>query len=302
MTTPAQTTTSQQIPFDADTAWGEYAASGWQAMLIKCCQTLPANSRLAYSLNKGLRGPVKSGTPRYLDVEVLGLRLRLLSRGNYCETTALFAPQYYDHIELNWLQQSLTDESIFFDVGGNVGLYSLIAALHNPSAQVITIEPESSLLERMRFNAASNNLKIHAANTALSDYEGTGLLDTDRGQSGQNQLVCTQTQSTEDTTSSPNCEDGSVNDSNMHEVNVTTLPQLCKTLGVNRIDIMKIDIEGHEHRVLQHFVENAPIELFPTRIIIEHVHDTNGTLDMLEKSAGYRVAETSKRNALLQRV
>ena len=65
---------------------------------------------------------------------------------------------------------------------------------------------------------------------------------------------------------------------------------------------MKIDIEGHEHRVLQHFVENAPSELFPTRIIIEHVHDVNGTVDMLEKRGGYRVMETSKRNALLQRV
>ena len=287
--------TSTQVTFDGDSPWGKYAASGWQAMLIKCCHALPADSQLAYSINKGLRGPVKSGTPRYLDVDVLGLQLRLLSRGNYCETTALFAPQFYDSVELKWLQKALTDDAVFIDVGGNVGLYSLIAAHHNASAQVITIEPETSLLDRMRFNAASNNLKVHAANTALSDYEGTGLLDTDRGQSGQNQLVGTDSQTDDD-------QNIDTNDGGKREVNVTTLPQLCQTLGVIHIDIMKIDIEGHEHRVLQHFVENAPSELFPTRIIIEHVHDTSGTVDMLEKQAGYRVMETSKRNALLQRV
>jgi len=197
---------------------------------------------------------------------------------------------------MNWLRHALTDESVFVDVGGNVGLYSLIAAKHNPSAQVITIEPETSLLERMRFNAETNNLKVQAANTALSDYEGTGLLDTDRGQSGQNQLVGTQIRSVDDI-----AEDGA-DESGKREVSVTTLPQLCQSLGVKHIDIMKIDIEGHEYRVLQHFVENAPNELFPARIIIEHVHDINGTVDMLEKRAGYRVMETSKRNALLQRV
>ena len=289
---PTQTPSSQPVPFDASSVWGKYAASGWQAMLIKCCHALPASSQLAYSINKGLRGPVKSGTPRYMDADVLGLRLRLLSRGNYCETTALFAPQFYDPIEMNWLRQALTDESVFVDVGGNVGLYSLIAAKHNPSAQVVTIEPETSLLERMQFNAESNNLKIHAANTALSDYEGTGLLDTDRGQSGQNQLVGTEAVSAQVT----------AEDSGKREVKVTTLPQLCQSLDIKHIDIMKIDIEGHEHRVLQHFVEHAPKELFPTRIIIEHVHDVNGTVDMLEKRAGYRVMETSKRNALLQHV
>lgn len=300
MPSSEQTPSSQPVPFDADSPWGKYAASGWQALLIKCCHALPTGSQLAYSINKGLRGPVKSGTPRYLDADVLGLRLRLLSRGNYCETTALFAPQFYDQIEMNWLRQALTDESVFVDVGGNVGLYSLIAAKHNPSAQVITIEPETSLLERMRFNAETNNLKVHAANTALSDYEGTGILDTDRRQSGQNQLVGTDTPSVNDTADSRTNE--GANETGKREVSVTTLPQLCQSLGVKHIDIMKIDIEGHEHRVLQHFIENAPSELFPTRIIIEHVHDINGTVDMLEKKADYRVMETSKRNVLLQRV
>jgi len=175
--------------FDADNPWGKLQPHGWQRRLIKLCHRLPAGSSAAYGLNKGLRGFIKNREPRYFDVRVLDLQLRLLSRGSYCETTALYAPQFFDSQEFEWLKAALLGPSTFVDVGGNVGLYSLIAARHNSDAKIITIEPDRQLIKRMQFNAACNQLEIQSVPVALSNYRGKGVLDTGAPQSGQNQLV-----------------------------------------------------------------------------------------------------------------
>jgi len=287
--------------FDADSPWGKLQPQGWQRTLIGLCHRLPSGSAAAYGLNKGLRGFIKNGEPRYFDVSVLGMQLRLLSRGNYCETTALFAPQYFDCIEFEWLKASLNGNSTFIDVGGNVGLYSLIAAQHNPHTQIITIEPDQLLIERMRFNAASNQLKIESVPVALSDYLGNGVLDTGAPGSGENRLLAQNTNTDSQTVTNKDSKT-SVNTGTAHllDVNVTTLIEVCQSRNIDAIDLMKIDIEGHEYRVLKHFIEQAPTSLFPKRIIIEHVHDSDGVMDFLQHQGGYDLVETSARNALLE--
>ena len=294
--------------FDADNPWGKLQPQGWQRRLIRLCHKLPAGSTAAYGLNKGLRGFIKNREPRYFDVKVLDLQLRLLSRGNYCETTALFAPQFFDSIEFEWLKAALQGNSTFVDVGGNVGLYSLIAAKHNPETQIITIEPDRQLIKRMLFNAACNQLDIESVPVALSNYSGAGVLDTSASESGQNQLVAGDDESSseeDDTTAVSNKDpDRSVNPPKSHllEVEVTTLLDVCSSQDIDNIDLMKIDIEGHEYKVLKHFIENAPTSLFPKRIIIEHVHDADGVMDILQQQGNYKIAASSQRNTLLEYV
>ena len=43
---------------------------------------------------------------------------------------------------LNWLDETLHDGDVFFDVGANVGIYSLYTALRNPKTKVYAFEPE----------------------------------------------------------------------------------------------------------------------------------------------------------------
>jgi len=50
--------------------------------------------------------------------------------------------------------------------------------------------------------------------------------------------------------------------------------------------------------VLKYFFENAPTILHPARIIIEHVHDKDGTVDMLTYRFGYRIEDKATRNVL----
>lgn len=220
------------------------------------------------------------------DVRVFGLALRLLSRGNYCETTALFSPQFYDVEELRWVSESLKADDVFVDVGGNVGLYSLITAKRCPKVAVFAVEPDPILAKRMQFNARNNGLKISALAYALSDYEGRGALERSNYQSGGNRLAANETNASSD---------------NQFEVDVTTLFNLCEINEITSINTLKIDIEGHEKKVLSHFFSHAPKTMWPQCIVIERVHDADGIVESLINQHGYTLKNQSARNVLLTR-
>ena len=96
-------------------------------------------------------------------------------------------------------------------------------------------------------------------------------------------------------------QDGAAGAANTREVPVTTLLALCQSRDINRIRAMKIDVEGHEPRILGHFFDNAPETLWPEALLIEHVHDDNGLMQRLIDSLGYVERGRTARNLLLSR-
>ena len=65
---------------------------------------------------------------------------------------------------------------------------------------------------------------------------------------------------------------------------------------------MKIDIEGHEDRALVPFLQNAPKELWPKRIVLEHAHEKQWQLDLIKALAKseYTLMGTTRANSLFQ--
>ena len=59
---------------------------------------------------------------------------------------------------LDWLDQNLHNGDVFFDVGANVGIYSIYAALRNSEAKVYAYEPEYSNLHQLKMNIINNHL------------------------------------------------------------------------------------------------------------------------------------------------
>ena len=57
---------------------------------------------------------------------------------------------------LDWLDENIRDEDVFFDVGANVGIYSIYAALRNPKAKIYSFEPEYSNLHQLKQNIIIN--------------------------------------------------------------------------------------------------------------------------------------------------
>ena len=80
---------------------------------------------------------------------------------------------------------------IFFDIGANIGVYTIYAALRHPGARVVAFEPEYSNLHLLRDNIIENDLqdRVEVYSVALSNHTGLShlhiqdfvQLDSDKG-------------------------------------------------------------------------------------------------------------------------
>mgnify|MGYP002635236022 CR=1 FL=1 len=79
---------------------------------------------------------------------------------------------------LDWIDHHFGDGDLFFDVGGNIGVYSLYAAMRHPEIRVVVFEPEFANLHLLRDNIVSNHLsdRVQVYPIALSDHTGVSRL------------------------------------------------------------------------------------------------------------------------------
>jgi len=195
---------------------------------------------------------------------------------------------FYDVKEVNFaIEASRVEKPIFIDVGANSGLYSQIFLFHaSSSARVIAIEPNPEMCERIRANASllssQKSQSLIIENYAVGNEEGMMYLSLETGAGGAH-LV-----------SEPS--------SNSIEVKVKRLLDILKAHNVGHIDLLKIDVEGFEDKVLIPFFDRGDRILFPKSIIIEHTSDRNwkGDLWTRLKKEGYEETLRTRGNAILR--
>jgi hypothetical protein len=86
-------------------------------------------------------------------------------------------------------------------------------------------------------------------------------------------------------------------------VPMMSLKSIVESAGVEKIDALKIDIEGHEDRVMLPFVASAPKEKWPKKIMMEILFANNRwEKDCIGKliKAGYRQTWRHKKDILLE--
>ena len=76
---------------------------------------------------------------------------------------------------LDWLDENLQEGDIFFDVGANVGIYSIYAALRKPTATIYAFEPEYSNLHQLKMNIINNDLLNNVIPFAIAISDQTGV-------------------------------------------------------------------------------------------------------------------------------
>ena len=76
---------------------------------------------------------------------------------------------------LDWLDDNLQDGDMFFDVGANVGIYSIYAALRKPTATIYAFEPEYSNLHQLKMNIINNDLLKNVIPFAIAISDQTGV-------------------------------------------------------------------------------------------------------------------------------
>jgi FkbM family methyltransferase len=133
------------------------------------------------------------------------------------------------------------ESKIIFDIGANTGIYSIVAKAKNTAASVFAFEPQPNVHLALSKNNAINKFDIKCESIALSSKSGRASFYN----YGNN------------TFTERNTTAGSLNpnwrrkDQETIEVQTETLANYCKEKGVNKIDLMKIDVETHEYEVLK---------------------------------------------------
>lgn len=76
---------------------------------------------------------------------------------------------------LDWIEQNLKAGDVFYDIGANIGQYSIYAAKVSPDSKILAFEPESQNFSRLCKNIVLNQLNnIMPICTPLSDSDRFG--------------------------------------------------------------------------------------------------------------------------------
>lgn len=145
-------------------------------------------------------------------------------------------PDMHSNGELYWLRQVLPQCEIVFDVGANVGNWTALALSLNPDLQIHCFEPSAATFQRLQARAFGSG-KISRNPFGLSASPGEMTLYLFGEASGTNSLY--------------RREGLSIEQTHTEQIQLDTLDAYCQRESVTRIDLLKLDVEGHELRVLQ---------------------------------------------------
>ena len=207
-----------------------------------------------------------------VDVERFGLRWRLYQRGNVADSRLLLRPDGFEPAEIASIINSIVPGFTFIDVGANCGFYSLRIALATSGLEggrIIAIEPHPGMRRRLEFNVKLNGaLGVNILGCALGDHNGTAKLLEGERNVGESRIS----------------EQGSI------EVETHTLLDIFETENLERIDAIKVDVEGFEDRVLYPFFSEALDHILPRVIVAEHSWSGAWKSDWLPHASarGYR--------------
>ena len=218
-----------------------------------------------------------------IDTYLFGAKLRLYTKGNVSEKRALFSPQIFEKDERDFIKSRCKDNSVFIDIGSNIGLYSFsVGSVYKEfkNTKIFSIEPHPSLFQRLKYNALQNkDIPINPREIALMDKSGEFKLDTPDENLGQ----------------------GKISKTGSQKVIAKNLIDFIKDEKIENISAMKIDVEGNEESVIIPFIENANKKLLPLIVIIENNKNSWKTdLIKLLEEKGYLIKKKTRMNYILE--
>jgi FkbM family methyltransferase len=168
-----------------------------------------------------------------------GLRVRLFLGNDL--SRCIYVPGSFEPNEFVLLSRVLEPGMVFVDGGANDGLYSLFAARRvGSTGRVLAVEPSSReyerLLDNLRLNGIENTTAARAALGASRDT--VELAIAPEGHEGQN-------------TVGPSVANANLETAGHETVEMTTLDDLVLRHGLDRVDVIKLDIEGGEAGALE---------------------------------------------------
>lgn len=171
------------------------------------------------------------------------------------------------------------------DIGAFVGYFSLVASLANPEARVYSFEPVPELQERLKCNIELNGLSnrvirvtaaVGAANGSAKFFRGADVMPT-----------CSSLSQGYATANCPKVRE--------IDVSVVRLDSWAQAEGLEKVDLIKIDVETGEPDVLAGM--KSLFEKCSPDILCEvlHTENTASKLEEILRPQGYRFFLVTKK-------
>ncbi len=225
-------------------------------------------------------------------------RVAALNHGRFkmpCDISEMLQRQFYffgtyfleENILSCW-ETAAKGAKVILDVGANAGIYSLAALAIEPEATVHAFEPTPEIAARLRATVKLNGLEhLYVHEAAVFSKNGQATLKRCRGALETNEGM--------------NFISEDVADPGAELVQTVSIDQFCEDHSIYHVDLLKLDIQGHEHSALEG--AKRLIMAGGVGIIFTELNwSISGkapcaaaeSIDLLEQ-AGYRFSEPGKR-------
>jgi len=134
-----------------------------------------------------------------------------------------------------YLKHLIKEDSVIIDVGGNLGYSTILFAKYAPRGKVICLEPNPVLFKLLKRNISTNNfMHVIPLLCAASNKSGFGLLYVNPYYP---QLA--------------HLDSGLKSDGIIYKVKIISIDRLVQLFRLNKVDLIKLDVEGFEWEVLE---------------------------------------------------
>lgn len=160
-----------------------------------------------------------------------------------CVQKAIFCFHYYEPEDVEAFRRFARPGSVVFDVGANVGQYSLLASkLVGETGHVYAFEPSPDVLVKLQHHLEVNHAdNVLLTRKAVAECNGTASFypANENSNQGVGSLLPAEEYR------------GKIRTEESIEVEVVTLDNFCEEHGIDHIDLLKIDVEGYDLDVLK---------------------------------------------------
>jgi FkbM family methyltransferase len=199
------------------------------------------------------------------------------------DTSAVWASGKTESAVQDILERLVGPASVFFDIGANVGFFTLLGArLVGPAGTVVAFEPHAGNLERLRRNIELNAFSnVDVVAKAVSDASGSRVLDA-RHSATAALLPADETRT----------------DEGLARVDTTSIDDFLALRRELEPDVVKIDAEGHEVEIVHGMLETLRL---CRPVLVCEMHGRNRDFAAALETAGYLTSSVGSSSARLGR-
>jgi len=181
---------------------------------------------------------------------------------------------YYESEVLAAILAHLPEDGVFWDIGGNIGLHAVSVAKAKPGVSVYAFEPNPEMAAIAGLNSQLNNVRLNIIDVALDEHEGMATFYLHEGNAGRGSLS------------------NWSGDADLRTIQVRKVAgdQVVEQGIALLPDVVKIDVEGGEERVLRG-MKNILTRGKVKAVVFEDARPEDTPVKRLLAEAGFAISQ-----------